>query len=256
MTKITINLRNLPKNQSTITIPIGQTFNSIDTSEVAENQFIDDEIVKVINEIQDFEKLRFVPFNGINEIIIQLKDSGSTPMYYDEFGLSNSDLLFQRNRFKNSFIKLNFYDSESPTNKKLIHQMIIYNQINSDQRDISNDLLDVSLMPITYRLVDPITVRKGVSEGFYLYGLKTPIEAYPNNLYMTATYNNANDGKTTQLVAYDSPVAINQYNEVNSVKYVLSSVGNMQEYSVDDTDRTIDFSGSQMIIKLYKPVII
>lgn len=256
MNKFVINLRHLPKNQSTITIPIGQTFNSIDTSEVAENKFVDDEIVKAINAIQDYEKLRFVPFNGINEIIIQLKDSGLTPLYYDSFGLSNQDLLFQRNRFKNSFLKLNFYDSESPTNKRLTHQMIIYNQINQDQRDVNTDLLDVSICPITYRLVDPITVRKGVSEGFYLYGLKSPLEAYPNNLYMTATYNNANDGKTTQLVAYDSPVAINQYNEINAVKYVLSSVGNMQEYSVDDTDRTIDFSGSQMIIKLYKPVII
>lgn len=256
MKKIKININKLGEAQSHIKIPLGNTFIPTDTSEAAENQFVEDEIENAINPIQDFEKMRFKPFSGITEILIELMETGSTEMTYDGFGYSNEDLKFQRNRFKNSFLKLNFYDSPFPTNRRLAFQLIIFNQINQDQRDSNNDLLDVSNMPITYRLVDPITVRSGVSEGFYIYWLKDPYEAYPNNFYMTATYNNANDGIVTQLVAYDSPVAINQFNEVNYTKYTLVSVGNLQEYNVDNTDRTISFLGNQMKIRLYKPNIV
>jgi hypothetical protein len=256
MQKIQINLRNLGEQENYIKIPIGQNFLPIDTSEIAENQFIDDEIEKAINPIQDFEKMRFKPFSGITEVIVQLMETGSTPMTYDSFGYSNEDLKFQRNRFINSFLKLNFYDTPFITNRRLAFQLILFNQLNNDQRDTNGNLLDVSLSPITYRLVDPIKIRKGVSEGFYLYWLKTPYESYPNNFYMYATYNNAKNGISTQLIAYDAPLAINQLNDYNYTKYILSSIGNMQEYKADNTNRTITFSGNQMIIKLYKPDIV
>jgi hypothetical protein len=256
MQKIKINLRNLGEQENFIKIPIEQKFQPIDTSEIAENQFVEDEIEKAINPIQDFEKMRFKPFSGITEIVVQLMEAGSTEMTYDAFGYSNEDLKFQRNRFINSFLKLNFYDSPFVTNQRLAFQLIIFNQLNNDQRDGSGNLLDVSVSPITYRLVDPITVRRGVSEGYYLYWLKEPYEAYPNNFYMYATYNNARDGNVTQLIPYDAPIAINEFNDVNYTKYILSSVGNMQEYRADNTNRTITYNGNQMIIKLYKPNIV
>ena len=250
MKKIKINLRNLGDTESVIKVPIGNISQPVDTSEAAENKFVEDEVAAAINPIQDFEKMRFIPASGVTEIIIRLKDSGSTDLNYDTFGYSNGDVLFRRNRFVNSFLKLDFYDSPSPTNRRLAFQLIIFNQLNKDQRN-GTSLKDISNMPITYRLVDPIRVRRGVSEGFYLYWLKEPTEAYPNNFYMYATYNNANDGKVTQLVAYDAPVPINLYNSINWTKYQLASVGSLQEYFVDNTDRTITFSGNKMIINLY-----
>lgn len=256
MQKIKINLRNLGEQENNIKIPIEQKFQSVDTSEIAENQFVEDEIEKAINPIQDFEKMRFKPFSGITEIVVQLMETGSTEMTYDSFGYTNEDLKFQRNRFINSFIKLNFYDSPFITNQRLAFQLIIFNQLNNDQRDVNGNLLDVSTSPITYRLVDPIKIRRGVSEGFYLYWLKEPYEAYPNNFYMYATYNNARDGIVTQLLPYDAPVAINEFNDFNFTKYTLSSVGNMQEYRADNINRTITYNGNQMIIKLYKPNIV
>ena len=256
MQKIKINLRNLGEQENFIKIPIEQKFQPVDTSEIAENQFVDDEIEKAINPIQDFEKIRFSPFSGVTEIVVQLMETGSTEMTYDSFGYTNEDLKFQRNRFKNSFLKLNFYDTPFITNQRLAFQLIIFNQLNQDQRDSDGNLLDVSGSPISYRIVDPITVRRGVSEGFYLYWLKQPYEAYPNNFYMYATYNNAKDGISTPLLAYDSQVAINTYNDFNFLKYTLTSVGNLQEYSVDNTDRTVSIVGNQLIIKLYKPNIV
>lgn len=251
MEKIKINLNNLGVTETVIRIPIGGFSQPVDTSEVAENKFVDDEVQAAINPIQDYEKIRFVPASGITEIIVNLKDSGTTPMTYDTFGYSNEDVFFRRNRFINSFIKLDFYDSPNPTKKRLAFQLIIFNQLNVDQRDINGNLLPIGNMPVTYRVIDPITVRDGVSEGYYIYWLKEPTEAYPTYFYMTATYNNANDGKTTQLVSYDAAVPINEYNEINYVRYQLVSVGSLQEYSVDNTDRVITFNGNQMIINLY-----
>lgn len=256
MQKVKINIRNLSEGLEFIKIPIEQTFQPVDISEIAENQFVEDEIEKAINPIVDFEKVRFEPFSGVTEVLFELMATGSTEITYDFFGYSTEDLSFRRNRFKNSFLKLNFYDSPFVTNQRLAFQLIIFNQINEDQRDFDGNLLDVSGSPITYRVVDPITVRNGVSEGFYLYWLKDPYEAYPSNFYMYPSYNNARDGVSTPLVAYNGIIPINEYNDYNYVKYTLRSVGSMQEYSVDNTDRTVEVVGNQLRIKLYKPNIV
>lgn len=254
--EIKVNLRDLDKTNGYFKISLGNSFTPIDTSEISENHFVDDEIENSINDTIDYEKMRFLPFSGITEIVVNLMETGTTQMTYDTFGYNNGDVKFRRNRFKNSFLKLDFYDSPNPTNRKLAFQLIIYNQINEDQLDIDNNLLDVGVMPVTYRLIDPITIRRGISEGYYLYWLKNPTPSYPLNFYMYASYNNANDGISTQLVAYDNIVQINQYNSINFVKYTLSSNGSLQEYSIDNSNRTIDFSTNQMIINLYKPNLI
>lgn len=276
MEKYKLNINKLSQENSFIKIPIGQNFSAVDNSEIAENQFLDTAIDESINPIVDYEKVRFFPFNGINKIIINLNNTGSTPLYYGDtiptspfnLGYSDDDVKFRRNRFKNSFIKFNFYDSPNPSDKRLIFQQIIYNQLNEDQRDINGNLLSVSAMPITYQLVDPITFRKGNSEGYYIYWLKNPSTPYPKKFYMTATYNNAADGIITPLMAYDStngtvnPFAptlpIDLYNTFNSVKYVLSSINNNNIYAITSLDtstptnyRTINVTNNILTITLY-----
>lgn len=272
MEKYKLNINKLSGENNFIKIPIGQDFSPMDNSEIAENQFLNDSIDEAINPIVDYEKVKFYPFNGINEIIIKLHNSGSTPLYYGDtiptstfnLGYSDDDVKFFRNRFKNSFIKLNFYDSQNPSDKRLMFQQIIYNQLNEDQRDGNKNLLPVSTMPITYRIVDPITIRKGLSEGYYLYWLKNPSTPYPKRFYMTATYNNASDGIVTPLMAYDATVLIpptmpiNLYNSYNSVKYLLSSINNNNVYSITSLDtslgtnyRTINVTGNTLTITLY-----
>lgn len=271
MKKISINLREL-SNENFIKIPIGQSFSPMDNSEIAENDFLEDAIESSVNEITDYEKIRFSPIGGIDEIIIQFKDSGSTSLNYDYFGHSDDDVKFLRNSFKNSFLKLNFYDSPNPSNRRLAFQSIIYNQLNEDQRNLlDNSLLPVNTMPITYRIVDPITLRNGLSEGFYIYWLNKPVNnSYPINFYMTASYHNALDGKITPLIAYDSSdviqnpdapiIPITKYNELNSIGYQLIKLNNNNEYKIftDNTKsdleyRTISVSGTKLYINLYIP---
>lgn len=268
MEKYKLNLNKVNGENSFIKIPIGHDFSPMDNAEIAENKFLNDSINEAINPIDDYEKMRFYPFNNINEIIIKLHNTGSTPLYYGDtvptspfnIGYSDDDVKFIRNRFKNSFVKLNFYDSPNPSDKRLVFQQIIYNQLNQDQRDVNGNLLSVATMPITYRIVDPITVRKGLSEGFYLYWLKNPPTPYPKKFYMTATYNNALDGIVTPLMAYNTPptIPINLYNSLNSVKYVLSSINNLNVYAITTLDtstgtnyRTVNITGNTLTITLY-----
>jgi hypothetical protein len=266
MEKYKLNINNLSGANSFIKIPIGQNFSPMDNSEIAENQFLETAIDEAINPIVDYEKVRFYPFNGINKITIKLHNLGSTPLYYGDtiptapfnLGYSDDDVKFRRNRFKNSFIKFNFYDSPNPSDKRLVFQQIIYNQLNDDQRDINGNLLSISAMPITYRLVDPITFRTGNSEGYYIYWLKNPSTPYPKRFYMTATYNNAADGISTPLIAYDATLPIDLYNSYNSVKYQLSSINNNNIYAITSLDtstftnnRTINITGNELTITLY-----
>jgi hypothetical protein len=280
MEKYKLNINKLGGENNFIKIPIGHDFSPMDNSEIAENQFLNDAIDEAINPIDDYEKVKFYPFNGINEIIIKLHNSLNTPLFYGDtvptstfnLGYSNDDIKFLRNRFKNSFIKLNFYDSPNPSDKRLVFQQIIYNQLNEDQRDGNKNLLPVATMPITYRIVDPITKILGISEGYYLYWLKNPSTPYPKRFYMTATYNNASDGIVTPLIAYDSTdiltnptiynpnIPINLLNSYNSINYLLSSINNNNVYAITSLDtalptstnyRTINITGNTLTITLY-----
>lgn len=280
MEKYKLKLNNISGENNFIKIPIGQDFSPMDNAEIAENDFLNNAIDESINPIDDYEKVKFYPFNGINEIIIELYNFGSTPLYYGDtqptspfnLGFSNDDVKFLRNRFKNSFLKLNFYDSPNPANRRLAFQQIIYSQLNEDQRDINKNLLPIATMPITYRIVDPITKILGISEGYYLYWLKNPSTPYPKRFYMTASFNNASDGIVTPLIAYDSTdaisnptiynpnIPINLLNSFSSVKYLLSSINNNNVYAITSLDtalptstnyRTINVTGNTLTIKLY-----
>lgn len=266
MEKIILNINKLGEDGNSIKIPMNNFFIPVDNYEVVQNEYIPDAILEGLNPVEDYEKKRFFPWNGINQIIIRLKQSGSTPLNYDDFGYSYDDLFFLRNSFKNSFIKLNFYDSPDPSNRRLAFQLIIYNQLNEDQRDpITKNLLAVNISPITYRIVDPIKIKTGISEGFYLYWLNNPPNnSYPIDFYMTATYQNALDGVITPLIAYDTPnIPINEFNAYNYVKYTLSSINGISQYKInmDSTMtgfdyRTISQVGSDLYIDFYIPDIL
>lgn len=249
MKEININLSELNKKNLTFTIPIGNSNQKLRDN--FSQDFIDEQIKNEINDVTDYEKVRFKPFNDTDEIIVELMVSGNTVLTYGDLGYTDDDIKFRRNRFKNSFLKFNFYDNYNPTNKKLTFQLILFNQLNNDQRDYNGDLLDVDFMPVTYRLVNPLKNIGGNSEGFYIYWLKNSINKYPLNFYMTASYNNASNGIETQFIAYDNPIPINLLTGVEWIKYILNSIGEINEYSIVNSNRTIDITNKKINMQLY-----
>lgn len=242
------------KNQ-TISIPLSLDtfFIPIDNTESSETDFLNEQTNLSINTIDDYEKVRFAPFSGITQIEYHLLDVSGNPLTYSYFGLSNDDLKFQRNRFKNSFLRLNYFDSPNPTKQRLLFTQQLFNQINGYNRDINGELLDVNINPIIYRIVDPIKVRLGVSEGFYIYWFKNLLnnQTYPLNFYMYASYANAVDGKNTSLACVVGSYSIAQYNNINYVEYTLSKFDGINIYHPDFLNRDISMYGYKLIVNLH-----
>lgn len=247
-----ILLKDLGKPNNVFKIPLELKYLPVDNTESSEYDFIEEQSLLAINPVDDYEKVRFQPFNGITELQFHLKDKVGNPLTYQYFGFSNDDLKFQKNRFKNSFLRMSFFDSPNPSNQRMAFQTQLFNQINEYNRDINGSLLDVSINPIIYKIIDPITIRRGISEGYYLYWLKNPkIDSYPLNFYMYPSFANAVDGKNTILVSNIGSTSINQYNSINFIKYTLTLGTGTNIYRPDPTNREISQSSNTLIINLH-----
>ena len=251
MEEIKININELGGQNTKIVIPIDNFAQPLDNTSTMYDKLVNEEVENAINPTIDYEKVRFVPFSGYTEVYVRLMKSGSTELVYSDLGFTNEDVKFRRNRWVKSSVKLNFYDSNNLSNRRLAFQSLLFSQINEDQRDVNGDLLDVSMMPVTFRLTDPITRPEGVSEGFNLYWLKEPRTPYPLDFYMYASYNNAFDGVESQLITFDGQIPINLYSGLNWVRYKLNSVQNNNEFSIDNSNRTVNFLSDKIEILLY-----
>lgn len=256
MKKLKLNINRLGVENNSFKIPLGSMWSNESLTQEATGSFLSDEIDEAINDTDDREKIRFTPSSGVTTLTFGLYSSGSTEQTYDFFGYSDDDLRFRRNRFIKSFLSLNFYDSPNPTNQRLLFRQNIFNQLGVDQRDVNNNLLSVSAMPISYRASNPKVV-DGNSTGFFIYWFKnSSVYNFPLEVYMYPSYNNALDGISTPLVSVDGSIPVNQYSSKNYIKYTLISIGGSQAYQIDMTDREINKVGDEINIKLYKPTIV
>lgn len=251
MNQYKIKLADLVSTDVHINIPLSSQFTPQGKDELIFDQFIPEEVEAAINPILDFEKIRIYPYN-VDEIVISLKNNTSTPITYSEFGFQNDDVIFRKNRFINSFLKLDFFDSKIPTNQRRVFQIILYSQLNNDQRDGDGQLLDVNFMPITYRAVNPIKRYIGNYEGFFIYWFKN-LKTYPipNKLYAYASFNNALDGNITQLISYESSININQYFDVNYLEYNIMP---SKTFQINTVNRRVFYplSSGRLEIELYR----
>ena len=232
-----------------IKIPVMLDFNSVDQAEVVNREFISHEVEKSINPIVDYEKTRFSPtfMNGvlIDKLTIKLNflnSSGTytTPTYYSDIGFDDNDIKFQKNKFKNSFLKLSFYDSDKPTNQNLVSRMTIFSRLHQDDLiELVDGNGNISVggglpknankITVRYKLENPITSPEGFAEGFYIYHFKSEADGYSktstdegrNNLFMRAEFHNAATGKITKFITTNSLLNINELIKKLHVKYLL-----------------------------------
>ena len=67
--KININTLKSGTTATTINIPINMEYQLVDQAELIDRVFVEIETEKAINEIIDYEKIRFVPINSLNNQI-------------------------------------------------------------------------------------------------------------------------------------------------------------------------------------------
>ena len=192
---------------------------------------VDEYEIKSVKEVvgvgYDFEVNRFphaADINGKTEINYEfffysggsLTSPNNWQNSYLGEGFTTQDIFYYRNRFSNSFFKLDFYDSVDEKRQKNYFTIIIPTQ-QGEFMDINMARTPVRIRKPKYKL-DYI----GDKEGFFIYWLKSLKFLPLNTFYMTAKFYNASTGQFTKMM-----------NEPQS-SLATSSLGN-NVYAFDNT---------------------
>ena len=147
-------------------------------------------------------------------------------------GFTDSDVKYQKNRLKKSFLRLSIYDSNNPTEKNLLSYSTIFvdsgklyakmmrngtsknyvvtnykdgdkyitakgGQVNTEPISSLSDDQKEDLRLSTQFVVSDKYSSKSSSEGFYLYlWVDNDMDIYPQDLYMQIEFNHAGYGRT------------------------------------------------------------
>ena len=255
-------------------IPINLTPRTTDQAELVDRKFLDVEVEKAINPIQDYEKVRFTPIyfpdptdisthRAIDKIIYNVKFLNTTgfpttPTMYSDIGVNNDDIRFGKNRFEDSFLNLSFYDSNRATNQRLLSFINIFPRITTTEIQLTGPQAGLpkpaNQIPVRFMLSDPIENPEGFAEGFYIYNFKDEVTAsLPKELYMRATFNNAANGSITNMMTESVPYFIDDLVHKLYTRYVLYRDDTGYFYVLDETySNNITRIGNSITIDIYE----
>jgi hypothetical protein len=240
-----INLSTLSTGTTatTINIPISLEYQMVDQYEIVERVFVDVETEKAINPIVDFEKTRFIPTdlnnNPINKVIYTVTFTGGTT--YGDIGFENNDVKFLKESFTQTFLNLNFYDSDNPLTQNLVTNITLYARLKSDDlQPIGSNIVGqpkpVNQIPLVFVLENPTTNPRGFSEGFFIYDYKDEVTIeQPKFLYMRASFINAKTGTTTNLMVKPDAQPIDMLIHELYTRYKLYKTDSGFYYQIDNT---------------------
>lgn len=268
--QINLNTISSATTATTINIPLDMDFQLVGQDELIQTQFVDLEVEKAINPIMDYEKTRFSPVSSNSNIVrdvtykLNFLVSGSIPSitYYGNIGYTDDDIKFRKSNFMLSFLRLDFYDTDKGTNQRLLSFITVYPKITSanlQPLSVSPPLIPSTVkpalqIPISFTLSNPIINPEGFAEGYYIYNYKDEVTStLPKELFMRASYNNAKNGKTTNLMT--EGVAYGIDNLVNKLytKYILKRNTTGFFYEVDPTySNNVTINSNNITINLYQ----
>jgi hypothetical protein len=267
------------QGDSFISIPITLDYQLVDQDEIIQTKFVDVEIKKNTNEILDYDKVRFQPkfpttlgFALADDIIYNVNFLNSNNQYnqysyYGDIGFDDFDIKFRKKRFTNSFLRLSFYDSDVITNQRLVSFSTIYPKIEPNNYSIGQqwgNITPANNFKIQFVLSSSLIDRTLNSQGYFLYHYKDEVMIdLPKELYMRAEFNNAKNGKTTNLMSNNDPtitvdnlmVSTIGTNNTNNLftKYILKKVNDSYYYEIDTAYSTnVQISNGDYIINLYQ----
>ena len=199
----------------TIDIPASQNGGFVGQQEIIDTKFVQTEVDKAVNVIYDYEKVRLLPIDG-NKIVsdITYKLNYLTPpttvgvpsttynlaTKWSDLTFIDDDFYLKKKVFTQSFLRLDFYDSDIATNQNFISFITIYPKFS--EADVSGGYPTPGGYSLQFELGNTLIDRRKNGEGFSLYHFKDEITPSilgtpPKYLYMKATFNNAKTGKST-----------------------------------------------------------
>jgi hypothetical protein len=187
-------------NERFINIPVQITFDNLGREDGIK-AFENDVLKDIINGIDDFETTRFAnaPYStnpSITEVNYQFYffnysnniSSATVSAWSDLYGnqtFTNSEVYYFANSFKNSFFKLDFYDTNTNENQRAYFSVIIPTQ----QGTTIN--ASIGTGPQTVKIKRPYFILDYIGadkEGFFFYWLKNPSYLTNTTFYMSAKF--------------------------------------------------------------------
>lgn len=191
-----------------ITIPLDMKFDPYGRQQMTD-QYVDELVQEIINPPKDYEVTRFShePFGSsltstnyqfyFFDNAVPITNVGNNENYWQNTYTNNftpDELYYYSNSFKNSFFKLDLYDSLNKQQQKVYITLILPVQQGKFEE-------------VTLQNNDQVQVRKpnyqldfiGDKEGYFIYWLRDPSVLGLTNFYMTAKFF---DGKTGQFIRF------------------------------------------------------
>jgi len=270
--KYTIKISDLSGVTDTfLNIPINLTPQMTDQSELVDRKFVDVEVEKAINPIQDYEKARFTPvyFPDPNDITTSVDVKNITyqvkfldvngnipamPSNYGDIGMADDDIKFGKKRFEDSFLNLRFYDTDRALTQRLLSIINIFPKITSTDIQSNGLPKPANQIPVMFTLSSPILDPAGFAEGYYIYHFKDEVLAnLPKELYMRARFNNAANGSITNMMTDGVPYFIDNLVNKLFTKYVLHRNDTGYFYAIDETySNNVTRIGNSLIVDIYE----
>lgn len=225
----------------TFNIPMSLESQIVDQGELVERVFVDVEMEKAVNPIIDYEKVRLSPINSGNQIInkVVYKLSLFSGMTYGSVGFTDDDIKFKKESFKQTYLELDFYDSDNPMSQNLIAFVTLFSKLKLSDLQASGNIgipKPVNQIDLTFELENQLTNPLGITEGYYLYNYKDELLLnVPKYLYMKANFRNAKSGTITNLMVKNTALPIDELVHELYTRFILVRNNNGYYYIIDDT---------------------
>lgn len=234
--------------------------------------------------------------NGVNSTPVKRKN-----LYADENFVNSSNLIGyldfddddiynQKNRVKQSFLRISFYDSTNPLEQNLLY----YSTIFIDTGDLfgkyvkrkawmeeASDKRSSMLTPVVWSptgATDPVPAvtsqlivndeydmtRSGEGFNLYLFKQDAPIEISEEPIYMKVEFNHAGNGRTIPLIFWrkdenNEPIKLNIGNYIKNlyipVWYGLTDKGYVYFFEGTETERNngLVWENDRLVLNLFEP---
>jgi hypothetical protein len=269
---------------SSINIPLNMGFQLVDQSEIIETKFVNNEINKNINSILNYDKTKFKPIINNNSLITLVGDitykvhflnsvnQFNPDSYFGDIGFDNFDVKFRKKAFTNSFLRLSFYDSDITLDQRLLSFITLFPKINATDYATGlnpswGTITPVNNLKLQFTCSNNLVDRSLNGEGFFIYDYLDEVQDAPKELYMRAEFNNAKDGKTTQLMSTSYTLnsvdnlftTTNGTNLINNLftRYILKKVNGQYFYEIDTTySNNVQVINNDYTVDLYQIIVI
>jgi len=206
-----------------IVIPIELKFEPMDYSDIID-KWVDDETQRAINKIEDGEKVKYTSYIPNLEIEFRFLDR-NTNQYsnlYNSNGF-NTPYDFKLNRFKKSYFRLYFYDSNTGETANLL--------FTEDIDVIDNDAAVFPLKRLYWDRDDSLMFNSFTNR----------------TIYMEGRFFNANTGQIQTLynlpTSFTSPIGIDTYSDTNNRGWRTSPIQLINPNNVNGDHRFMPVQG-------------